>query len=576
MCASVRTDDATASLRSEGRGVAADATIPDRARPRGLARVPAFTVWGVAAYGVTLAGALVLALVVTGGRLVYVIDDPAIHLSIAGNLADHGTWGVEAGRFQSASSAPLWTLLLALWDRLLPGGAAVAPLALSVAACVAIVAVLGATQDVLQPARRRPLDAVATAALVVVVLFLPGLTMVGMEHALQAALVLGAVVAFHRRAGPPWLPYALLVLGALTRFETAFVAVGLAAAMLVTSRHAWRRPAGVMAAGLLPIAAFALLNRLMGQGFLPNSVLAKTAFNAASEPLYREVTQRITEDPLVAVLLAVFVVGLLVVWHWREAAPGWVFPAEVYVVATILHVLLARVGWYERYQAYLLVLGVYALLCMMVDVLPAQRASPRGAAAPERLGLPAAIVLVLLLFTATKADLTINIPEAVDETYQQRYQAGLFFDRYYDGEPIATGELGYVTLFHDGPITDLFGLGDYEVLQARRRFGQQPPAEYWRDLVDRRGFDVVGAYPTTLFFDTPDDWILVGTWAIDGETITAWEPDFQFWATRPEAVNELAANLREFEPELPAGVTLRVNDLAELRAAELEEAAASG
>jgi hypothetical protein len=314
----------------------------------------------------------------------------------------------------------------------------------------------------------------------------------------------------------------------------------------------------------------------MGQGFLPNSVLAKTAFNAASEPLYREVTQRITEDPLVAVLLAVFVVGLLVVWHRREAAPGWVFPAVVYVVATTLHVLLARVGWYERYQAYLLAIGVYALLRMMADVFPAQRAAPRGAAAQERLGLPAAIVMVLLLFTATKADLTINIPEAVDETYQQRYQAGLFFERYYDGEPIATGELGYVTLFHDGPITDLFGLGDYEVLQARRRFGQQPPAGYWRDLADARGFDVVGAYPTTLFFDTPDDWILVGTWAIDGETITSWEPDFQFWATRPEAVSELEANLREFEPELPAGVTLRINDLAELRAAELEEAAAAG
>ena len=61
--------------------------------PRGS--VAAFFLWGSAAYLIATFGVLARALGRTDGRMVYVIDDAAIHLSVARNLADHGTWGVE-------------------------------------------------------------------------------------------------------------------------------------------------------------------------------------------------------------------------------------------------------------------------------------------------------------------------------------------------------------------------------------------------------------------------------------------------------------------------------------------------
>ena len=200
----------------------------------------AFFVWGSAAYLVATLVVLAIGLRRTDGRLVYVLDDPAIHLSVARALAEHGTWGVVPGQFESASSSPTWTVLLAGWLRVVPGPDSIAPLVLNVAASLAVVAVLASVQRVLRPGIGRPLDVLATVALVIVVLFLPGLTFVGMEHPLHIALVLATVASFHRRQvgwsvpGRPWLPYVLLVAATLTRFETAFLAVGIATALLVT------------------------------------------------------------------------------------------------------------------------------------------------------------------------------------------------------------------------------------------------------------------------------------------------------------------------------------------------------
>ena len=56
------------------------------------------------------------------------------------------------------------------------------------------------TRSVLRPSRHRPLDAVAVVILVVVILFLPALTVLGMEHTLHMTLVLGTVILFHKRA----------------------------------------------------------------------------------------------------------------------------------------------------------------------------------------------------------------------------------------------------------------------------------------------------------------------------------------------------------------------------------------
>lgn len=547
----------------------------------------AFFAWGSAAYLVATLVVLAIGLRRTDGRLVYVLDDPAIHLSVARALAEHGTWGVVPGQFESASSSPMWTVLLAGWLRVVPGPDSIAPLVLNVAASLAVVAVLASVQRVLRPGIGRPLDVLATVALVIVVLFLPGLTFVGMEHPLHIALVLATVASFHRRQvgwsvwGRPWLPYVLLVATTLTRFETAFLALGIATALLVTGsgpglwppRSArWARPSAVLAVTGATIAAFGGVNMAMGQGLLPNSVLAKGAPRTFGPPLVQAALARVADDPLVAVLTATAVVALVLLGPRRRA---WGFPAVVLVVTVPLHLLFAQFGWYERYQAYLIALGVYMVLGLLADLRshdqvgvsvsgpPADRASQPW----MRWWVAPTLVCLLVAFSGNKPSGVVHAAAAMDETYDQRYQVARFLDRYYDGEPVATGELGYVSLFHEGPVTDIFGLGDREVLLEWERVHHEvPEASFWRDLMVRRDVDVVVVYPSTFGSRVPREWIGVGQLDIGREELTSPDRTMTFYATVPEAVAYMHESLDEFSGDLPDGSTIELNPLARMKA----------
>lgn len=553
----------------EAQAAPAGGDAPE-ARPR-----PGFFRYGAASYLVVTAVVLARALRRSDGHLVYVIDDPAIHLSIARNLAEHGTWGVVPGHFESASSSPVWTVLVSAWLELVPGPDAVAPLVLNVAAGLVVIALLGSGQRIVAPSWRRPFDVAAVAILVTIVLFLPGLAMTGMEHTLHIALVLGAVVLAHRSTtgrtgpGPVWLPYALLAVATLTRFETVFVALGLALALFLAPRAGAgrigvddpvgrvRRPVLVLASSAVPLGAFAAFNRLMGQEWLPNSVMAKAAVGTSPSGLVWEVLDRFDADTLVACLAAVAVVALVV--NQRRWA-SWSFPAIVVVVAIGLHMVFARVGWYERYQAYLIALGTYFVIELMGAELPALRLPPAHAVTA------CGVAVVALLLAGDKPQATVEADRAVGETFDQRYQAARFLARYYDGRPIATGELGYISLQHEGPITDVLGLGDHEVLEEWQRADGPPGAAYWEELVRRRGVDVVAVYPDTLDGAEPDSWVQVGQWQLDRSVTTAPSEYFRFYATNPEAVGPLREHLAEFEDELPGRVATRLNPYAEMQA----------
>jgi hypothetical protein len=556
----------TSTTRDELAPAADDPAGPSSEQRR------AFQRWSVGIYLAVVVILLGASLLRTRGDLVYVIDDPAIHLQTAETLAFDGTWGIEPGDYESVSSSPLWTTMLAGLTLLVPTGREWLPLLLNVAAGVGVLAVLAAQQSVLRPSARRPLDVAAVAVLVVVVLFLPGLVMVGMEHTLHMLLVLAAVIGIGRQAAGvpwrrPWLPYVLLAAATLVRFETLFVGAGLVVGLLVecgrrlgpSPPQAWRsrlRLAVTVAIAVgLPVATYAAVNLAQGQSVLPNSVLAKSVGGQASDDSagIRGVAERLVEDPLVTAVVLIAVAYLAAAW--LDGRRRNAFGATVVVVAGMLHVWLARIGWYERYQAYLLALGALVTLAIAAEVVP----RPRRALVPF-------LVVLALLVGSNKWFMLQSVATTSDGTHDHHVLAGRFLAEYYDDELIATGDLGYISLIRDGPVVDLNGLGDHEVLTARLD-GEDTQA-FWAGLARRRGFEVVAVFPQTLQLDTPGEWILVGEWLLSHKT-SAPDRRFQFWATTPDAAEELRDDLETFIPNMTRGVSLHINEVVDFRIADL-------
>jgi hypothetical protein len=256
-------------------------------------------------------------------------------------------------------------------------------------------------------------------------------------------------------------------------------------------------------------------------------------------------------------LFLVALVAVVAALVHRRRSPV-LFPAVAMVVTTLLHVELAAVTRSLRYEAYLLGLGLLVVLRLLPDVQAwlARRAPRLGV----RLGA-AGLVLLLVPVAALHVYRTATVPRQARVLWEQRYQVARFLDEAYGTEPIAIGELGYIGLYHDGPLTDVYGLGDHEVLEAGLDHRKDP--DFWRQLQARRDFGIVATYDFSMAGQRPAEWYSVATW----RSPDAFYDVTQFWATTPEQVMPLRQALEAFEADLPDDVEVRYNDLAPLAAA---------
>jgi hypothetical protein len=510
---------------------------------------------------------LIASLVRNDGHLLYVIDDAGIHLSLAHQLAAHATWGPFPGHYASASSSPGWTLLLAGLSLGHTGVLQILPVALNVTAGLWIIWLFARHQDYLLPGERRWAGYVLVAVLPVVLWFLPALAMVGMEHTLHAALVVQALVLFARlqtgRLTPRrcWPFLAVVALGSLVRYETAFVAAGCAVGIVLatTSRFAdeatrtgrrLRESLGLAAlttaAAALPITIFGLVNRAFGEGFLPNSVTAKALVGKGAPlvPSIDHTMRALQQDAMV--LVPALAVAAYLIWAWFGGPRANVALATAFLVAALLHASYANFHYFERYQAYLVIAGSFVLLRLAPEVVPRARK-------------PAAIafgLVVVVLLSTTRINDTHDAPLAMSNTYRQRYQLARFFATYYKGRAIGTGELGYPSLLHEGPIIDPLGLGTHAFLVERLRHHDVVGAAFVEAYFRRHDVQAVAIYPgNALGFELPRSWSLVGEWHLDERNVSGFEKVLAFYARDERQARELDRNLRAFAHRLPSDVS---------------------
>ena len=503
---------------------------------------------------VLVTSALMVAIVIlTRGTLTYIIDDAYIHLSMARTFATTGTWGVVPGDWQSADSSPGWILLLAGLIKLAGALAEWWPFIINGVSAVVVVWLVCSRQRLVVMRRGRNSPARILAVLVLPsVLLLPVLIVLGMEHTLHTALILGMLIALEGMlregvSGRRALAYATLsLLASAVRFETLFLSAGCALVLAVPAlarirRHQpnpelWPRLAAAVAgtaAAALPILGMGLVDLAHGAYFFPNSIVEKTALLGNHGPLSAllpslpTLIANLGLDPFLIVLLGFGVVMAVRGPVLRTLWTAW-------VVGTLLHASYGQFGWDDRYQAYLVIAGVWLSL----------RTLPEIQWAPLRRHLTLATVMLLVVLPIGKFDYTVYAPEGARIQTEVQQQMADFLARYYAGRTVMVNDIGRVTWEHRGGLLDVWALASLDVL--RLQHDGQYDADHMTVLAQKHGVAAVAVYSPTFDSLVPHGYVAVASWRI-AEGANSAAKSVIFYAPQGVPAQAMASDMRAFE-----------------------------
>jgi hypothetical protein len=497
----------------------------------------------------------------TGGTYCYPIDDAFIHMAIAKHLAYDGVYGATKHAFSAASSSIAWPLLLALVDKV-AGDHVVTPLVLNAIIGVALVAVCARLLRAEAPRARVAAQAIVLLA-VVTLTPVPTLVASGMEHTLHAlAMILFVAEAGRVLAADEKLPLAKLgVYGAFmvsARYEGLFPI-----AMVVLLALARRRPkiAVVAAAsGAAPVLAFGLYSIAHGWMLLPNSVVLKArhlAFKSATDVgdfFGGDLFDRLTVNPhLSSILVITGATGIAFALRDGKWSPV-VVRSSIVGFATVAHVQMASLGWFFRYEAYLVAVNVFFAGLALVSVFPTgglllDAFRRRRMLVVAGVGCAAVLAGPLVRRAVLAAEQT---PLACRNIYEQQVQSARFLARYFPNDVAAINDIGAVAYYGDERIVDLNGLASMPVARAKKMNIDEPIPK--REFVTLTGGAVVSIiYEHWLGDRVPPTWIRLARWKIESNYSCAF-PEVSVFATSADAIPRVIEALRAFGKELPQGV----------------------
>jgi hypothetical protein len=302
-------------------------------------------------------------------------------------------------------------------------------------------------------------------------------------------------------------------------------------------------------ASLVPPLAYGLVSISHGWYALPNPVILKGALGEGLTGWRRLALVpfvagwgELARTPHLLALVGLAAVPLLARWRAPSSREGTLL--VVFIGTTILHLQYARTGWFYRYEAYLVALGILAA-AVALDGL-GDRVRPAW--------LPAVLASAAALVCAVRGVRAhLETPGAVGNIYEQQIQMGRFLAAFYPGQAVAANDVGAIDWLADLRVLDLWGLASREVAEAKLTGGYTTAGI--AELARARGVRVAVIYERWLDAagGVPPQWVRAGRWRV-ARSVVLGDRTVAFYAVDPFEAAPLADHLRAFAAELPPGV----------------------
>ncbi len=498
------------------------------------------------------------------GHLIYPIDDPYIHMAMARHFAEQQFLGVSLEGFSASSSAPGWTLLLG-FTMMIFGSHEMIPFLFNVLFSGIVILLL---TDWCGHIFHNRFMTIFYIVFAIFVLPLPTITCTGMEHPLHIVLILVLLsrtitLLTDSVKKVPAMEIALWgMLAAVARYETAFVIAPLCLVLFIRQYKTHALLLGL--SYVLPIALIGLMNILQDWFFFPTSILRKSnlqhsGFDFLSNAGLRLYGQLYREPHL----MVPFLLSLVCLWnaikeknafHSRNGLFHFTF-----ITATFLHCMFASIGWFYRYEAYLLAIAFIALAPLIRNL------ADQGIALwkqqykfPERIAVRGIVLLIavipIIAYFNQAQSLRMIVPGAVNQ-YKQQYQMGLFLQKYYTDYAIVANDIGAINYLADIHCLDLAGLGSIEPHIAALQQIYNP--QFLQSWCYQENASIAVIYEHWWQGLIPEHWVKVGEWTVD-EKVTVADPTVSFFAIQPAEVQPLRQHLKDFKSLLPDGVLVEI------------------
>lgn len=402
-----------------------------------------------------------------GRDFTYACDDAYVHLALARQMADppaDAQPGSAAARAMSETTSPIWTALLAGIARLAPPKTAadgssvpnwvprLAPLILNLAIAGLLVLLLGHALrlDVLSSA-----GMFVRLLLVAVFMPIPLLVLTGMEHlahafVLMLAVASGVEVIERERLAARRVLFSMVWMALAVGLRYESLAVLLALVLWAWIRRRLRRVVALGFAGLGVAVGIAAYVATHGQPWLPEPLRARLLGGAVDGSAWGRlfVDRAVTNLQQALVPAALIAIAAAMLWSRREqqSSPdaedrirvGWLF---VVLVAGAIHVLAGRMDEPFRHTAYLVPLGVVAIVRALAN-RPGAKWAP---SAP--VGLRHAVMAVFCLLPLSVAAVPAvkaawYAPEAGRRVYAINRLMASFVRTYFPESVVASNEPG--------------------------------------------------------------------------------------------------------------------------------------
>jgi hypothetical protein len=316
--------------------------------------------------------------------------------------------------------------------------------------------------------------------------------------------------------------------------------------------------------GALPLVIYGLISVSKGWYFLPNSIILKERANILPYFIAHHQINLIPVEIQFLEILCAYILFIALYYFLNHNILKKRIKKEILIMNVILislgiiNFLFAGVGWFYRYDAYLVALAIFVIAISLSEIkgfkfLISSRITSKNIA--KYLIVIFSFILIVTLISepleSRGFESLKETPQATNDRYLGHIYPAQFVAKYYNNSTIAVNDLGAMSFYTDARILDIYGLGSKEPVHYLEETGKYTKTDV-NNWTKGESTEIAILQPEWIVIAPriPDSWQMVGKWNTP-QNVAFGDTTIGIYVVNSSKKAELIKNLREFSSTLP-------------------------